>query len=98
MWITGCERQENMSTSPDNERVNQLISQQRYEEAKAILRQSPDPASQKWLARLEELYPLRREVVSQPTSDYGAYGLDTSQKYGRVSSSGSSSGYHYYPA
>ncbi len=46
-----------MSADLDNEKVNQLISEKRYEEAKAILRQSSDPGAQKWLAKLEQLFP-----------------------------------------
>src|SRR5437762_1264649 len=83
-----------MSTNPDNERINQLINEKRYEEAKAILRQSSDPASQNWLARLESLFPSppQSKVVAEPRSDYGTYGLGV-EKYGHVSTSGSSSAY-----
>jgi hypothetical protein len=77
-----------MSANPDNERVNQLINEKRYEEAKSILRQSSDPAAQKWLARLEELFP--REVYVAPTRPnlpYGSYGLEQPQQYGQPSGS-----------
>jgi hypothetical protein len=83
-----------MAANPDNEQVNQLIAEKRYEEAKAILRQSSDPAAQKWLERLEQLYPPPAPVSrSQPTSDYGSYGLGMATGYGRTSSSSYS-----YPA
>jgi hypothetical protein len=77
-----------MSTSLDNERINQLINEKKYEEAKSILRQSGDPAAQKWLARLEELFPREISVApARPDLPYGSYGLEQPQRYGQPSRS-----------
>jgi hypothetical protein len=92
-----------MLSNTDTDRVNQLLSEKRYEEAKAILRQSSDAQAQKWLEKLEQLFPAQASAKPAPelTSDYGPYGLENRSGYGRVSTTQgrapSSSSYSYAP-
>jgi hypothetical protein len=46
-----------MSTGFDSDQINKLIADKQIEQAKAILRQSSDPAARSWLVRLEQSYP-----------------------------------------
>jgi hypothetical protein len=59
MWSPLRNEEIGMAT-PEFSQVNELITQTRYEEAKAILRASADPAAKQWLVKLEMLYPVQR--------------------------------------
>src|SRR5260221_3710901 len=59
-----------MSTTFDSAQINQLLSEIRHEEAKAILRESSDPEAQAWLARLEQAYPTPLSADA-PSTGFG---------------------------
>src|SRR5258708_17964062 len=64
-------KESDMYTQFDREQVNKLIAEKRHEEAKALLRQSDDPAAKQWLANLEQHFPTSTPI-SRPSSSPGA--------------------------
>ncbi len=66
-----------MSTSFDSSKINELIAEQRYEEAKYLLRESDDPEAKKWLAHLERRFPATMPPDPRNTG-FSSFNLGTS--------------------
>src|SRR5579871_2257517 len=63
-------KSEVLMSDEDRAQINALIVAKQYEEAKAILRQFSDPATQSWLQSLEQKFPVAGSVKPFQTAGW----------------------------